>query len=49
MLLDRLREGAFLSAFNAKAEHAAIAARMPIHVVDDPLLGLRGALSLGVA
>jgi glucokinase len=48
-LLDRLRDGAFLSAFNAKAEHAAIAARMPIHVVDDPLLGLRGALSLGVA
>ncbi len=47
-LLDRLREGAFLPAFNAKAEHAAIAARMPIHVVDDPLLGLRGALSLGV-
>lgn len=47
-LLDRLREGTFLSAFNAKAEHAAIAARMPIHVVGDPLLGLRGAMLLGV-
>lgn len=36
----------FLAAFNAKAEHAAIAARMPVHVATDPLLGLNGALLL---
>jgi glucokinase len=45
-LLPLLREGGFLTAFNAKAEHAAIAARMPVHVATDPLLGLQGALIL---
>lgn len=45
-LLPVLRQSSFLAAFNAKAEHAAIAARMPIHVATDPLLGLRGALHL---
>lgn len=45
-LLPALQQGAFREAFNAKAEHAAIVARMPIHVVTDPLLGLRGALLL---
>lgn len=45
-LLPALRQSGFLSAFNAKAEHAAIAARMPIHVALDPLLGLHGALRL---
>jgi len=45
-LLPELRQSAFLAAFNAKAEHAAIAARMPIHVATDPLLGLHGALQL---
>jgi glucokinase len=45
-LLPALQHGPFLDAFNAKAEHAAIAARMPIHVVTDPLLGLYGALLL---
>lgn len=45
-LLPVLRQSGFLAAFNAKAEHAAIAARMPIHVATDPLLGLRGALHL---
>jgi glucokinase len=45
-LLPALRQGGFLAAFNAKAEHAEIAARMPIHVVTDPLLGLHGALLL---
>ena len=39
-----LRQSPFLAAFNAKAEHAAIAARMPLHLATDPLLGLRGAL-----
>ena len=45
-LLPLLRQSGFLAAFNAKAEHAAIAARMPIHVAIDPLLGLHGALHL---
>ena len=45
-LLPELRQSAFLAAFNAKAEHAAIAARMPIHVATDPLSGLHGALQL---
>lgn len=45
-LLPVLRQSGFLAAFNAKAEHAAIAARMPIHVATDPLLGLQGALHL---
>lgn len=47
-LLDLLPESGFLAAFGAKAEHAAIAARMPVHVGTDPLLGLRGALILAV-
>jgi glucokinase len=45
-LLPAMQHGPFLAAFNAKAEHAAIAARMPVHVVTDPLLGLRGAVLL---
>jgi glucokinase len=36
----------FLTAFNAKAEHASIAAKMPIHVATDPALGLNGALRI---
>lgn len=45
-LIDRLPASGFLAAFNAKAEHAAIAARIPVCVVTDPLLGLRGAMCL---
>ena len=45
-LLPLLQQSGCLAAFTAKAEHAAIAARMPIHVARDPLLGLRGALHL---
>ena len=45
-LLPLLQQSGFLTAFNAKAEHAAIAARMPIRVATDPLLGLHGALHL---
>ena len=48
-LLPLLRQSGFLAAFNAKAEHADIAARMPIHVATDPLLGLQGALYLAQA
>ncbi len=43
-LMPVMRSGGLLAAFNAKAEHAEIAARMPIHVVTDPASGLRGAL-----
>ena len=45
-LLPLLPHSRFLAAFNAKAEHAAIAANMPIHVVIDPALGLNGALRI---
>ena len=45
-MLPMLQQSGFLAAFNAKAEHAAITARMPIHVATDPLLGLQGALRL---
>jgi len=47
-VLPALRQGAFLPAFNAKAEHAAIMARMPVHVALDPNLGLRGAARLAM-
>ncbi len=47
-LLPLLPRSGFLAAFGAKAEHAAIAARMPIHVATDPLLGLRGALGVAM-
>lgn len=45
-LLPALRRSPFLTAFNAKAGYDHIAARMPIHVATDPVLGLRGALRL---
>ncbi|MRR51856.1 MAG: glucokinase [Rhodocyclaceae bacterium] len=36
----------FLTAFNAKAEHASLAARMPVAIAIDPDLGLKGAALL---
>lgn len=45
-LLPLLRSGPFLDAFNAKAEHRELAARMAVHVVTDPDLGLKGAALL---
>lgn len=42
-LLPRSR---FLAAFNTKAEHADLVARMPIYLAIDPALGLQGALQL---
>ncbi len=45
-LLRVIAASPFLAAFNAKAEHAGIAARMPVHVATDGLLGLKGALLL---
>lgn len=48
-LLPALADSRFLPAFNDKAEHAALAARMPVHAVVDDRLGLRGALRLAIA
>lgn len=48
-LLPQLAAGGFLDAFNGKAEHAALARRMPVEVCTDPQLGLRGAAALAGA
>jgi glucokinase len=45
-LLPMLPASPFLAAFNAKAEHAELIRRMPVSVVTDPALGLRGAACL---
>lgn len=45
-LLPLLPGSAFLTAFNAKAEHAELARQMPVHVVADPEIGLAGAAVL---
>jgi len=45
-LLPLLRDGGFMTAFNAKAEHAALARRMPVHAVTAPEIGLAGAAML---
>lgn len=42
-LLPLLRNGIFLEAFNAKAEHAALVRRMSLQVATCERLGLRGA------
>ncbi|NWG31773.1 MAG: glucokinase [Rhodocyclaceae bacterium] len=42
-LLSELPASGFLSAFNAKAEHAELVRRMPVSAVIDPEIGLRGA------
>jgi glucokinase len=38
-----LADGGFISAFRAKGAHASLMARMPVHLVCDDRLGLRGA------
>ncbi len=48
-ILPRLSTGPFLAAFNDKAEHAGIAAAMPIVAVLAEDLGLRGALATALA
>ena len=48
-LLPVIGASPFLAAFNAKAEHAGIAARMPVQIATDGLLGLKGALLLASA
>jgi glucokinase len=45
----RLKDGAFVAAFNAKGGHAALMARMPVWLVRDEFLGLRGAAALALA
>jgi glucokinase len=45
-LLPILPASPFLIAFNAKAEHVGLVRRMPVAVVTDPSLGLRGAACL---
>lgn len=44
-ILPRLVSGPFLAAFNDKAEHAALAAAMPVHAVLAEDMALRGALA----
>jgi len=47
-LLPILPASPLLTAFNAKAEHAGLVRRMPVAVVTDPSLGLRGAACLAI-
>lgn len=44
-LKPMLPTSGFMAAFNAKAEHAAVVARMPVYLATDPMLGLRGAFA----
>lgn len=48
-IMPAMQSGVFVAAFNAKAEHAALAAAMPVQVVGDPELGLKGAALLAAA
>jgi len=45
-ILSLLQTGGFMAAFTAKVEHAALAARMPVHVVTDSEVGLKGAAGI---
>ena len=45
-LLPLLLEGRFMTAFNAKVEHAGLARKMPVYVVTNPEIGLNGAAEL---
>jgi glucokinase len=45
-ILPLLRQGGFLAAFRAKAEHAPLMPGFPIHVVANEKLGLQGALRI---
>lgn len=46
-ILPLMQSGLFIRSFRNKAGHAALAARMPVFVVTDPELGLKGAALLG--
>jgi len=45
-VLPAMRSGTFVRAFCAKGSHARLAQRMPVHIVTDPDLGLKGAALL---
>ncbi len=47
-ILDRLRSGRFVRAFNDKREHAPLAAGMPVHVVINERVALLGAAALAL-
>lgn len=42
-ILPLMRSGSFIQAFNAKGGHSVLTTRMPVYVVTDPELGLKGA------
>jgi glucokinase len=42
-ILDRLKAGGFMHAFNAKGRFAELASNFPVHVVTNPKVGLQGA------
>lgn len=46
-ILPLMQSGLFVRTFQDKAGHAALAARMPVHVVTDTELGLKGAALIG--
>jgi glucokinase len=48
-VLPALQAPDFIAAFNAKAEHAALVASIPVHAVIATDIGLRGALSIAAA
>lgn len=45
-ILPRLRQGGFLDAFHAKAEHGRLMPGFPVHVVTNEKLGLLGAANI---
>lgn len=45
-LLPLLADSPFLKSFNAKAEHAALMAKIPVHILTDEAIGLSGAAVL---
>jgi len=45
-LLPLLERSPFLPVFNAKAEHAALVAQIPVHILTDGAIGLSGAAVL---
>ncbi len=47
-ILDHLRTGPFLDAFNAKGPMAPLMARIPVRVVTDPDVGLLGSRATGL-
>lgn len=46
-ILPLMQSGTFIGAFNAKGTHSALALRMPVYVVTDAELGLKGAAQHG--